>query len=184
METELIFIRHGETVWNEEKRYNGVSDLSLSEAGARKIRELKKDNIYPRVDMLFLSPMKRCMETAAIIYPDLQGIVIDEFKEIDFGRLEGKNFEELKSDPEYMKWVESGGSTPFPGAEDKDAYIDRVLRGYDRMIKIIKENGQVRKAAVVCHGGTIMSVMSRNDRDSYYSYMTPNGGVKICAESL
>ena len=180
MKTELVFIRHGKTEWNEQKRYIGITDMPLSDNGALKIRELAKAGTYPDVDIVFISPMLRCKETANIIYPKAEVISIDEYK----GRLEGKTFEELSDDPVYMRWVESGGKTDFPGYEDKDAYIDRVLEGYDRMTDIIRSRADISRAAIICHGGTIMSIMSKDDRSRFYEFMVENGGVIRCLVDL
>ena len=63
---KIIFIRHGQTKGNEEKRYIGRTDESLSQKGIEEI----KNRLYPDADTVWVSPMKRCVETAKIIYPD------------------------------------------------------------------------------------------------------------------
>lgn len=193
MQIELIMIRHGKTLWNEEERYIGLTDMSLSDNGVREIRDKIAEGIYPDIDILYASPLRRCIETAELIYPDLSPIIIDEYKEIDFGRLEGKRFEDMKDDPVFKAWLQSGGRTDFPGYEDKDSYMDRVLRGYERMLISIREEVTERPdiskcrpltVGIVCHGGTIMSIMAKDDRDSYYSHMTGNGGIMRCLADI
>lgn len=193
MNTELILIRHGKTKWNEEERYIGQTDMPLSDNGVREVRAMTREGAYPEVDLLFTSPMIRCIQTAEIIYPHMKPVIIDEYREIDFGVLEGRRYSEMQDDPVFRAWVESGGKTEFPGYEDRDAYMDRVLKGYEKMCAYIDEyrhilrTGQtdrVIKAAVVCHGGTIMSIMARDDRDSYYSHMTGNGKAVRCSVDI
>ena len=194
MQIELIMIRHGKTPWNEEERYIGLTDMSLSDNGVREIRDKIEEGIYPKIDILYASPMRRCIETAKLIYPDMNPVTIDEYKEIDFGRLEGKRFEDMKDDPAFKAWLDSGGRTVFPGYEDKDSYIDRVLAGFDKMCLSVKkesDSGHIvlksdspLRVGIVCHGGTIMSIMARNDRDSYYSHMTGNGGIIRCLADI
>ena len=51
--------------------------------------------------------MKRCIQTAQIIYPGREAVVVDDLKECDFGRFEGKNYIELSGDAYYQKWIDS-----------------------------------------------------------------------------
>ena len=94
----LALIRHGETRANIQRRYLGKTDESLSERGIERLLSYREKNRYPRVDCLFSSPMKRCTETAGILYPMLEPVIIPEWEEMDFGRFEYKNWEELKDD--------------------------------------------------------------------------------------
>ena len=80
----LVMIRHGETQANQEHRYLGKTDEPLSKNGMEVLLSYKKQNIYPDVDYLFTSPMKRCIETAEILYPKLCPVVIPEWEEMDF----------------------------------------------------------------------------------------------------
>ena len=59
MQIELIMIRHGKTPWNEEERYIGLTDMSLSDNGVREIRDKIEEGIYPKIDILYASPMRR-----------------------------------------------------------------------------------------------------------------------------
>ena len=68
---ELVFIRHGKTRGNLESRYIGTTDEELCKEGIDGIRDNLYKNIYPAADIVFTSPMKRCIQTAEIIYPGL-----------------------------------------------------------------------------------------------------------------
>ena len=107
----IYLIRHGKTKGNLEGRYIGRTDESLCEAG----RENLKKYQYPQVEMVFTSPMKRCMQTAETIYPGQQYQCIEEFRESDFGAFEGHTYKELSGDVRYQAWIDSGGTLPFPG---------------------------------------------------------------------
>ena len=74
----LAFIRHGATQANKERRYLGKTDESLSEEGIEILESYKMQKLYPDVEYLFTSPMKRCTETAKIIYPTLCPVVIPD----------------------------------------------------------------------------------------------------------
>ena len=104
---KLVFIRHGETESNLKHRYLGKTDEELSQVGIFKLNEQKKAGIYPQVDRLYTSPMKRCIQTADIIYPGIKKCVIREWEEIDFGVFEGKDYKQLSHTKEYQEWIDS-----------------------------------------------------------------------------
>ena len=91
---KITLIRHGKTEGNLEKRYIGITDEVLCEEGRNEI--LAKE--YPKADIVFSSPLLRCIETAGLIYPNQKPVVIDELKETNFGRFEGKNYKDLSND--------------------------------------------------------------------------------------
>lgn len=133
----LAFIRHGETEANAQRRYLGKTDESLSERGRQLLLSRQKQHVYPQADYLFCSPMKRCLETAQILYPMLPPVVIPEWEEMDFGRFEYKNYEELKDDPAYRRWMDGGGTTAFPGGESREAFVRRCRSGFQKMCGIL-----------------------------------------------
>ena len=76
----LVLIRHGATKANNEHRYLGKTDEELSKEGETKLLEYKKMCFFPKVDFLFSSPMKRCIQTAEILYPESKLVEIEEWK--------------------------------------------------------------------------------------------------------
>ena len=168
---ELYFIRHGRTPGNKEKRYIGRTDESILPESAVELRERAAGGKYGHPEVLFVSPMKRCIETADIIYPGMEMHVIRDFRECDFGSFEGKNYKELCGNPDYQKWIDSGGTMPFPEGESMEEMAKRVMKGFYEAMDAA--NG--RDAAFVVHGGTIMAVMSRIDGGDFYDYQVDNG---------
>ena len=71
----IHLIRHGITKANEDGIYAGITDYSLSELGVDSIRKLIKEYKYPDTSILYTSPLKRCIQTCEIIYPDLKPIL-------------------------------------------------------------------------------------------------------------
>lgn len=171
---KIIFIRHGKTFGNTLGRYIGTTDEPLCREGKE---ELKK-NDYPSVDLVYASPMKRCLETAGEIYPDLKPHVEELLKECDFGLFENKNYLELSEYPEYQVWIDSNGTLPFPGGEDSGAFRKRCCKGF---VKILEElpmqQEQVLEIALVVHGGTIMSILEAygEPKKSFYDWQIKNG---------
>ena len=141
-----ILIRHGQTRGNQEHRYIGCrTDEPLSPEG---IAQLEK-GIYPPAAKIFVSPMKRCLETAALLYPGMPAEIIEDFRECDFGAFENKNYAELSGRADYQAWIDSGGETAFPGGESRAEFAARCVAAFERIGR------QTEDCALIAHGGTI-----------------------------
>ena len=154
---EVIFIRHLPTPGNEKKQYIGRTDEALSHRAVtsfRKKREMYLKNLketdgesisfYPPAEMIVASPMKRCVQTAELIYPGQKIVTEPELRECDFGRFEGKTYEELKGDPAYIAWLESGGTLAFPEGEDQETFRNRCAKGSaDGCIRALQKRKKV-----------------------------------------
>lgn len=183
---EWIWIRHGMTKGNMEKRYIGCrTDEGLCDAGRRMLLEKKALGLYPQADVVYVSPMKRCLETAEILYPDAEKRIVPGFRECDFGLFENKNYQELSGQPAYQAWIDQNGKAPFPGGEDPAAFGRRSV---EALQELLGEEGLCHgRAAFVVHGGTIMAVFSALDEKpkGFYDYQVENGGGYWCrAERL
>ena len=182
-EIRLTLIRHGATLSNKEGRYLGKSDESLSPEGIGILEKAVTDGHYPAADLLFSGPMKRCLETAQILYPGQAPILIPEWTEMDFGTFEGHNYKELSGDPDYQRWIDSGGTLPFPEGESREEFIRRSIAGYENMLRYMKsiwERSAVseqsdRSVSAVVHGGTIMALLSHFLGGEYFNYQVKCG---------
>ncbi|MCM1226363.1 MAG: histidine phosphatase family protein [Clostridium sp.] len=184
---KITFIRHGYTRGNLEHRYIGRTDEPLSAYG---IKEIQK-RLYPKADHVITSPMKRCIETAQIIYPNIKPIVAADFRECDFGDFEGKSYTELNGDPYYQKWIDSGGEISFPNGESPQDFRERCCTAFINEINKLPQNASV---SLVVHGGTVMSILSRFfvPKRSYFDFQIKNGcgfqtewdGQKILSELI
>ena len=178
---KLVMIRHGATPSNKERRYLGRTDEGLSKEGEQALQEAR--NAYPYIDHLFSSPMRRCTQTARILYPKQEIFEIPEWVEIDFGDFEGKNHVELKENEYYQKWIDSNGTLPFPNGECREDFIERCKQGFYKMLLQLKSQNQMNSAmtvGVVIHGGTIMSLLSIFCGGEYFDHQVANGQGYIC----
>lgn len=169
---KIWLIRHGMTEGNRYQRYIGVTDEPLCEEG----RELLGKFTYPKPQAVFVSPLKRCLETAAILFGDPKVRIIDQLAECDFGEFENKNYKELSGDPRYQTWIDSNGILAFPGGESKDECATRNLEGFQRAVSAcIRE--EITEAALVVHGGTIMNIMEQYalPKKEFYEWHVGNG---------
>lgn len=183
IEIALTLIRHGETESNRLHRYLGKTEEPLSETGRQRLLKIKQSLCERKTNYLFSSPMLRCKQTAEILFPGREPVWIPEWTEMDFGRFEGKNYEELNGDMEYQAWIDSGGALPFPGGESREAFIKRTKQGFFHMLsEIYREKQDVKEQSVtaVVHGGTIMALCSTFSHGEYFDFQVKNGGGYVC----
>ena len=165
-----VLIRHGQTQGNTEQRYIGCrTDEPLCAQGIKALKEKE----YPPVQRVFVSPMKRCRETAELLYPGVPTEVIDDFRECDFGAFENKNYAELNGRADYQAWIDSNGEMPFPGGESRAEFAARCVRVFDELVRRVSE----KDCAIIAHGGTIMAIMEKyaSPKGSYYDFQVKNG---------
>lgn len=164
----VYLLRHGKTAWNLEGRYQGRSDIPLCEAGKR---ELSPADFSP--ERVYVSPMKRAAETAQLLFPGVQPVVVPGLEEMDFGAFEGKRFRDLADDPAYRAWVEGNCTGPCPGGEGREDFSRRVCAAFERLMARERE-----QLVIVAHGGTQMAILERYGRPhrDYFAWQSPNGG--------
>jgi alpha-ribazole phosphatase len=155
----IAFIRHGITEANEDGRYIGTTDLPLSSAGAQELFDKLEKLDYPNPQKVYISPLKRCKQTASIIYPNCYTVELPELREMDFGKFENKKAEELMDTPEYKQYIKGGLDNPPPGGESAREMVTRCYEAIKIIISDMMYEG-LTSAAVVTHGGIIMNMLS------------------------
>jgi alpha-ribazole phosphatase len=181
---ELFLVRHSKTAGNTLGRYIGSrTDESLCQEGI----DLLTGRKYPEVSAVFASPMKRCVETAELIWPEFSGQIHlePELRECDFGDFENKNYRELNGDPDYQAWIDSGGTLPFPHGESTDGFKQRCQLAFAKLVDKVKAmeaqqmpgSTEPFRAACVVHGGTIMAILEKygSPKRDYFDYQVKNG---------
>lgn len=170
---KLWLIRHGKTEGNKLSRYIGTTDEPLCQEGTEFLHKMD----YPKVQAIYVSPLKRCVQTAEILFPGEPVHIIEELSECDFGEFENKNYKELDGNADYQAWVDSNGMLPFPGGESREEAKRRNLTGFDKAVTRCIRRG-ISQAALVIHGGTIMNIMEEYAQipRSFYEWHVKNGG--------
>ena len=183
---ELILIRHGKTAGNLLGRYIGSrTDEPLCDEG----REGLAGKQLPGVERLYVSPMKRCVETAEILWPGFDRKKmqkVTDLRECDFGDFENKNYKELSGNGDYQAWIDSNGTLPFPNGESMDAFKSRCLEAFARIVEDVSGAEQewiasgktgIFRAGIVVHGGTIMAILEQYGypKAAYFDYQVKNG---------
>ena len=169
---KMTMIRHGKTPGNLQGRYVGRTDEGILEEERGRLSAYQMGF----TDEVFISPMRRCRETADIIYPIHHKIVIPEFKEIDFGNFEYKTYQELSGNPDYQAWIDSGGTTTFPEGESLQHFHSRIQFGMEVVLRECLRR-DFHNVGMVVHGGTIMSILSRfaKPKKKYFDWQVRNG---------
>lgn len=173
----IRLLRHGLTNSNLEHRYLGKTEEPLCEEGIRRLHTLHmlrmQNEASDPVDKLFSSPLLRCRQTASILYPEQDPVLIPEWEEMDFGIFEGKNYKDLQGNPDYQRFIDSGGTLPFPQGESREDFQERCIQGFRRMLDGLQKED--RRIACIVHGGTIMALMSAFCGGDYFDYQVTNG---------
>ncbi len=169
---KLTMIRHGKTYGNTLGRYIGITDEPLLDEE----KEDLKQYAFEDVDAVYTSPLKRCVETAEILFPEMELRIVPELRECDFGEFENKNYQELSENENYQNWVDSGGKLAFPGGEDRGVFQQRCIDGVEQIIREAAEQ-EWNHVALVVHGGTIMAVLDRYGipKADYFDWHVKNG---------
>lgn len=155
----LSIIRHGKTAANDDGRYIGTTDLPLTPAGREELIEKAETREYPKVQKVYSSPLKRCIQTAAIVFPDRELVTLDGLREMDFGDFEGQSVEDLIDLDCYKNWLKGGLDNAPPEGESLGDMIERSYKALqDILADMMKE--ELSHCAVVTHSGIMMNMLS------------------------
>lgn len=164
----IYLLRHGETAWNQELRYQGLTDIPLSDRGRALLR---RANFSP--ERVYVSPLRRAGETAAVLFPEAEQVTVPDFREMDFGAFEGRTAGEMADDPAYRAWVAGGCRGRCPGGENLAEFSDRVWAAFTKLLET-----KPKRLVIVAHGGVQMAIMERYARPhrDYFHWQAPCGG--------
>ncbi len=156
---ELILIRHGSTLWNEERRIQGLSDIDLSDTGLDQARHLALSLKDHPISSIYSSPLKRARKTAEIIneYHQVPLYLEQDLTEMNHGDLEGISVQELitRRKDFLRKWLTDPASVSMPHGE---SFLELQTRAW-KVIEGILTKGE--NVIVVAHNFTIASILCR-----------------------
>ncbi|MEO3762040.1 histidine phosphatase family protein [Streptomyces sp. B8F3] len=131
MSLNVIFVRHGESVWHGENRYAGATDIDLTDHGRDQAAALADWAAQAGLTAVWSSPMLRCRQTAAgsAARAGLPLHLDERLRELDFGVAEGLTRAEMRERmPEAVASFEADPvASHFPGGEDPAAVVERYL---------------------------------------------------------
>ncbi|MBI5628363.1 MAG: histidine phosphatase family protein [Candidatus Rokubacteria bacterium] len=155
----LIVLRHGETEWNRQGRYQGCIDTRLSQEGRAQARAASQALASRKLAAVYSSQLTRAKETAEMIAAHHRVAVSEDsaFAEICHGLWEGLTVEEARAEfPDlYAAWRERPGTVTMPGGENLAQVRDRVLDRLERL-RTDHDGGTV---CLVTHGSPLRLVL-------------------------
>lgn len=137
----------------------GQLDVPLCVEGEQSLLEMKINYVYPPAEIVFASPLARCVRTAGILYPDAEMIKLDSLMDMDLGEFEGKSFDELQGRSDFARWLKNSSENPPPGGEELSEFTRRIIEAAGDVFAIMMER-KASDAAVVTHGGVIMTLLA------------------------
>lgn len=152
----LVLVRHGETEGNSKERLIGSGDPSLSSEGRDHMLRARSALTGQVVDAVVTSPARRAFQSVAVLTGGAQARIEPDFREIHFGRWEGRSVAEIaSSDPAlYQQWQDPSTEFEYPGGELRAAFRKRVRRGLDRLVA-----SGASGALVLTHRGVIREIV-------------------------
>lgn len=157
--TRVYLIRHGQTVWNKEMKYQGHSDTALTEEGLRQAKQVAQRFASEKIAAVYASDLSRAYNTAEAIAGKhgLPVATLPALREINFGVWEGLTYTAINE-----KWSDDMRvlyTTPdelvIPGGETFRQLKERAGNAMDSLVK----NHPDETIAVVSHGGTIRTIL-------------------------
>lgn len=171
----LTLVRHGESEANVRHMLSGWLDVNLTDKGRRELEILRNTVKYPASEIYFSSPLKRCIETSHILFPDAEPIIRDDFREINFRSMEGwilSSKEEI--DAYFESWIED---EPYI---DEETISDVMERGSEAILRTVREcrDKGLHSATIVMHSGIMRSsvvALFNLDKSAFLEMSVPNG---------
>ena len=164
----IYVLRHGQTNYNIQGKYQGQVDVPLNETGIAQAKEIGKNLLNVQFNLVFCSPLDRAIETAK--YATKNKMIIDDrIIERSFGSLEGK--ESIK---DYEEKIEEYNIEPIQKLQQ---------RVYDFMDEIIKKYSNLNNILIVTHSCVAIMIESYMNHTNYIieakKFNLSNGKYKI-----
>ena len=182
----LVLVRHGETDWNRQGRFQGQMDIPLNDNGrvqAQQAADFLKEVSF---DFAITSPMQRPKETAESILNHHSHIALDtepEFSEISHGTWEGKLESEIESGYPGMldQWRTQPETVQMPEGENLQQVWDRAIAAWETLVQQARQDGK-RTGLVVAHDAinkVILCHVSGVGAEKFWNFKQGNGAVSV-----
>ncbi len=175
--TRLYLIRHGQSVWNRERKVQGQTNSPLTELGQKQAEAVADLSATRKVDALYASDLTRAHETGNAIgrKVNLQPKLDPRLREMSYGILEGLTWDEAEKQHPGMYAALRGGP-PDKVIPEGESRLQLVARGRDFLASVVHHHeGQDVVAAT--HGGLIAYVLRsllNIPLDAPPAFRTPN----------
>ena len=156
MTTTIVLVRHGETDWNRERRFQGHADTSLNEAGRAQAAELAELLRAEGLSAVYTSPLRRASQTAEIVAArlGLRAWELDPLREIDVGDWQGLTVDEVRT--RFPELAEVAWHAGWPNGETYDQLAARVVPA---LLELGRRHAGERVLGIT-HAGPIRAALS------------------------
>jgi broad specificity phosphatase PhoE len=156
----LYLVRHGETDWNAQRRWQGQADIPLNGRGIEQAHAAGERLAQVGLTALYSSDLERAWRTAEAIgaATGLRAIADAGLREVDVGSWSGVTLEEAREQHpvEHARWL--AGETPW---SDGETYAQMGERVRETVVRLLTPHAPDDRIAMVCHGGPIRGLVAR-----------------------
>lgn len=183
MAIKLFLVRHGQTQWNLEGKYQGITNTKLTKLGIKQAILAAKYLSKVKFSGFYSSPLGRTIETAEIFKKILKMdyIVKENLKEMNFGKWEGLIFNEIisKYGEDFQNWLKNPFENAPTQGEDFNSLIER---GNKEIHSILNEHNDDDNVLIITHGGFIVAMLVywlKISPDRWSSIIQSHGAINI-----
>lgn len=161
MTVERVYlIRHGETDWNTNGRWQGVLPIDLNDTGREQARRLASVLQHEEIEAIYTSDLSRAEETARIV-GNMLGIIPSadvRLRELDIGVFQGLTLDEIKErhPQHYAAFMNEPITYVLPEGESRRMLQARVFEAWHHFVS----RSDVQRIAIVTHGGAVKMLLS------------------------
>lgn len=160
MKTYTIYLfRHGLTKGNVNAQYIGHTDYPLTSSSISSLQNIKMHHHYPVVEAVFSSPLKRCVDSANIMFPKNNPLVVNDLIEYNFGEFEECTAKDLENNEDFQNWLRGDIHARPPYGESNAEFVQRICSAFEKIVEGLMKTG-TQTAAIVGHAGVLMTILS------------------------
>ncbi|MGN1361201.1 MAG: histidine phosphatase family protein [Eggerthellaceae bacterium] len=178
----LLVIRNAQTRSHLRGWYVGGTDEPLSLQGQSQVKfaaaEISAAGLSDAVSRVYVSPLLRSRQTASVLFPAAEQVVVDELRERSFGAFEATELSRLGQDPAYAQWLESDCDSAPPQGEAREVFQQRAVAALSAVLDHARAAGE-SEVVMVAHGEVIKACFSgmADEPGSYQDWhAAPCGG--------
>jgi len=174
--TTIVLVRHGETDWNRERRFQGHADTPLNEAGRLQALELADTLRDERLAAIYTSPLQRASETARIVADELglEARELEAMREIDVGDWQGMTVDEVKT--RFPDRADVAWRSGWQNGETHEELAERVVPALLDLGRLHPDD----RVLVVTHAGPIRAALTAATALSPEELRTQIGPLENC----
>lgn len=169
---KLYLIRHGETLWNRARIFQGKQDSPLTDIGIEQAIALgeymKKEKL--EIDEVFSSPLGRALNTAKLVFPDREIISHWGIAEMAFGNWEGKDIEHLKTFEKENYYNFFHKAHLYDSKPHKGESFEAVEKRVEEFLKYLISNYEDKTIVIVSHGLLLKVLLKHIKNDSLENF--------------